>query len=497
MRERKEALAKFRESLSRPMTERFYEEDELIDFFDFASDFNDEYLRIEALMCAARLYPNSEEMLQRKAIFYSEYSGEAIEKYLEDNQQSMGAIWDIARARVASPQSPETQREVLDNILSSYNELTDEDIIQLIDLATSYSQLKWLKDNLSRIEEKAIYPSSVLYETAISAELQKDSGYAVELLERLTDIEPFNADFWRVLSKEYIQVRDFDKAFSALEYAIAIEPENPENLYMKAQLLFMTGGSAGEILFLSNKVEELDGMNRELLKITGLINQSTGENQRTIDAYERFIHQHPEQEKEALLDMFTLFPHDADKILDRINNLDGDLTIWNWLEWAESFVEMGALAQAEAVISMICRNPEQLEVPFSLVELSFRLGLFKSAEILAERFYISRLHNDNMSETESMIREGGTEFENEEIDRTFYLITIMTKLKLGKHDEAKRLAMEVNRKDLSHFPESTSSKIFFLGFYGILEHIIRRLTQSTDNDNWEEFDPFGYWNNKT
>lgn len=496
MREREEALAKFRESLSRPLTERFYEEDELIDYFDFASDFNDDYLRMEALMCAARLYPNSEEMLQRKAVFYSDYSEETITKYLEDNQHSSGIIWDIARARIAFPETPEEQKKVLESIVSGYNELSDEDVIQFVELITSFRQLQWLKDNLDKIENKTLYPSSLLYETAIAAELHKDIDYAIELLERLTELEPFNADFWISLSKGYMQNNQSDKALSALEYAIAIEPENPLSLYLKARLLFMTNGNPEEILSLSKKIEELGGMNREMLKITGLIYQSVGESQRAIDAYERFIHRFPDQEKEALLDMITFCPQDSEKILERLSNISKGLSIWNWTEWAESFEEMGAKAQAAAVILTIYRKNEISEVPFSLLEISFRLGLFHITDILAERYSKARWKTEAQRAAGNSLSEDENEYERDEVDRIFYLIAIITKLKLGKTDEARKLADEASDRNFVNYPDRTASKLLILGFYGLLEHIIRHLRQSEDKYPWDKFDPFGYWHDE-
>ena len=52
---RQELCARFRKSLTKPVGERFFDEDELIDLFDFAGDMADDYLKMEVLMCGARL----------------------------------------------------------------------------------------------------------------------------------------------------------------------------------------------------------------------------------------------------------------------------------------------------------------------------------------------------------------------------------------------------------------------------------------------------------
>ncbi|MDE6654461.1 MAG: hypothetical protein K2K37_08770, partial [Muribaculaceae bacterium] len=294
LRERQEALAKFRESLSLPLTERYYEEDELIDLFDFASDFNDDYLRMEVLMCAARFYPNSEELQQRKAIFYSQYSDDVMNKCVEDHQESTGMIWDIIRAKNSYIESPMAQIEILDDILTNNSSFADEDIIQFVELAVlTYGKWQWLKEHLPELEEKAIYPEVLLYETAMAAELSGDNEYAIELLERLTDLQPFNPDFWIVLCKEYILADQRENGLSALEYAIAIDPNNPETLHQKAKLLFTMERDHQEILDVLSEIDALDGMNREMLKLTGLIHRMRGDEQQAIDTYKKYLQAHP------------------------------------------------------------------------------------------------------------------------------------------------------------------------------------------------------------
>lgn len=57
--ERDELCRRFRQSLAKPISERFYDEDELVELFDYAGDLNDDYLRMEVLLCGARFYPGS------------------------------------------------------------------------------------------------------------------------------------------------------------------------------------------------------------------------------------------------------------------------------------------------------------------------------------------------------------------------------------------------------------------------------------------------------
>lgn len=43
---------------------------------------------------------------------------------------------------------------------------------------------------------------TLLYEMQIVASLNNDSPEAVRMLEELTEIEPFNAEFWTIMAEE-------------------------------------------------------------------------------------------------------------------------------------------------------------------------------------------------------------------------------------------------------------------------------------------------------
>ncbi len=59
---REELYRRFRQSLSQPVTERYFDEDELVEVYDYAGDISDDYVQMEALFCGARLYPESQAL---------------------------------------------------------------------------------------------------------------------------------------------------------------------------------------------------------------------------------------------------------------------------------------------------------------------------------------------------------------------------------------------------------------------------------------------------
>lgn len=56
---RQELYERFKASLSQPVSQRYFDEDELVDLFDYAGDLQDDYVQLETLLCGARLYPES------------------------------------------------------------------------------------------------------------------------------------------------------------------------------------------------------------------------------------------------------------------------------------------------------------------------------------------------------------------------------------------------------------------------------------------------------
>lgn len=83
--ERDELIARFRQYLHDSEHKDFFGHDDIVEIFDYAGDMSDEYVRIEALMYAARYFPESKDMEQRRLIFYSGMYPQAASDFLRDH----------------------------------------------------------------------------------------------------------------------------------------------------------------------------------------------------------------------------------------------------------------------------------------------------------------------------------------------------------------------------------------------------------------------------
>ena len=75
--ENKALLERFATALKEGDVTADFDVEELLDIFDFAGDYGMDYLRAEALFWGAAHYPGNKELLERRAVFYSDGLGPA------------------------------------------------------------------------------------------------------------------------------------------------------------------------------------------------------------------------------------------------------------------------------------------------------------------------------------------------------------------------------------------------------------------------------------
>lgn len=226
---RRDLCDRFRSDLSKPLSERYYSEDDLIEIFDYAGDVNDDYLRAEALILGARLYPDSGELAERRAIFYLFFDEQVFKNYLADHPEAHTPLWEIMRLNLLKPGTDDTRRQ-LESFLDNSGDLGDEEIIQFVQLASALDLNKWLYDNVDRLRAKCSYMPTLLYELAVNAEMAGDYEQSAAFLDELTEIEPYNPDYWTMLASVDLMLGKTADASTAIEYALAIDPNNTDAL---------------------------------------------------------------------------------------------------------------------------------------------------------------------------------------------------------------------------------------------------------------------------
>ena len=321
---RDELLKRFRESLTKPLSERYFDIDDLIEVFDYAGDVNDDYLRIEALMCGARYFPDSEALLERRAIFYSQYSQRAQNQFLQDNPSDGNLILDFIALKSENLTAEEAQAAV-DRLIDTHPAMNDEEVIQFIDLCSCLNLYPWLKDHFEYLRGKVEYVNVLLYETAIIAEYNKDVEFCTALLEELTQEEPFNSFYWMMLSRQYASSEDWVKAVNAIDYSLAINPDAPQSLLMKAKLYYALDKPIDEIERIMLRAIEISNGDLECVKYLASIYADDGRTEKGRDLLlETISSRDNESDLEIIPELILYRPKQIDTLLDRFYNATAD-----------------------------------------------------------------------------------------------------------------------------------------------------------------------------
>jgi tetratricopeptide (TPR) repeat protein len=239
---RKELCDSFRESLRKPISERYYDEDELALIFDYAGDLEDDYIRFEVLLLGARLYPESEMLSDRRAIFYDDFDASLSEKYISDNDNRQSAILDIIKLRNDDSIDATNIGDALDYLISQYDTLSDEDIVQLIVTIREKDAVLWLFQNYERVAEKIEFKQIFYYEAAMLFDEEHLFEMSAKMFDKLVELEPYDANYWRMLAFAYAQLKDYTKAKHALDYCMAINPDIPEAKLLQVNIIGNTEG---------------------------------------------------------------------------------------------------------------------------------------------------------------------------------------------------------------------------------------------------------------
>lgn len=230
---------RFRESLRKPVSERYFDEDELVEIFDYAGDVDDAYVRIEVVCCGARLYPDSAALADRRALLYldEDDSDQLASSYMADHPDMGTPIGDIVKLEVNRP-APDQAAAALEFLISQYDRLGDEEIIRFVNLAVDLDQYDWLIANLDMLRTKSNFLPALLFEVLTEADGQGDNDTVIAIADELVEQEPFSALYWSALFRGHARADHEDEARAAFDYAKALAGDNPVDIDWLCETVF-------------------------------------------------------------------------------------------------------------------------------------------------------------------------------------------------------------------------------------------------------------------
>lgn len=458
---------RFRADLARPVSERYYSEDELIAIFDSAGDYYDDYLRTEALLLGARLYPDSQALLARRAIFYSDRDMSLFRSFIDDNPSLDTPLAEIMRLSDAYPDRAKA-RERVESFISSHRLAEDEEVIQFIRIVHALGLDKWLVDNLDRVRAKVSYLPTLLYEIAVTAE-ESDifDTIAIQLLEELTEMEAYAPEYWTLLAMAYLRHDRYDDARTAIDYALAIDPDNVEAL--KARLHSFTPESdSPEIDSLLDRLLILDPADSSVAYLAIL----RAEEHRDIDKIRSIIAALPADIRSSrpIIDKAVEHSHPdlAAYLADFYDYGFRDEDDWKAL--AELAYKAGSSTDVTLVLQIFeSKSGHSLNHDFLLYRILYQLGKYDVAIAMF-----------------ADAGPDGTLRQASSLHPAFAMYVTML-LRLGKVPEAREAANAMLRL-LDTEPAVPGTSLEKFGMHAFLDDILRRLRSVRPTD-WSSYDP--------
>ncbi len=231
--------SEFLADINKPLSERYYEEDELLDIFDYATDIDDIATRMEVLMLGQRLYPGSKALSERKAMLYWSIGDNAAAGRALAAVRGKSFMARLTDLRIRAVDQDVTSVD-LDALIAHVkeNSLPDEEVIQLIETAEETGLQQWLVDNYEKIKKIAIYPETVMYDLVapVAEWCGEDFTFVNRMLDDLTMSSPYDVGYWEFAAQTALEKEsDSKRALGYLEYALAINPDSVRSLLMKSR----------------------------------------------------------------------------------------------------------------------------------------------------------------------------------------------------------------------------------------------------------------------
>lgn len=365
-------------------SEAYFDENDLIEIFDYASDMDNYIVKMEVLFYGARHYPQSEALATRRAWFYSSFGEMEAAAELNNRVSNGGVLNRLLSLRAeGATDSPATRRK-LDAIVNEASEFGDEDVIQLVDFCAENEMLDWVEDNRLLIESKCSYTPTLIYEYADRAEDLGDLSKARQLFEELTMMEPFTLDFWVRLARVQYDMGDDEDALSSVDYALAIDTSCSEALRIKGKAMFRLDRDLSDVSEVFRKIlDDPEHTDTDAAVYAATLHE-LGHSARAIELLDSTLGKF--QISQPLLDVMMRidFKH-AEPYLAKIL-ASPDVTCETIVAWAKEHISNGSTDVATKIVVFFNEKFDTPHLGF-LSEMLYISGMYTSVIEAVNRFY--------------------------------------------------------------------------------------------------------------
>lgn len=372
----------FRDSLSNH-EELYYEEEDLIDIFDYANEIADTYICNTALSLGQRLYRDSEALRVRQGILYASdiyNERESLHRFMQDNAGRKGTMWDILSLYLIPKEDAAAVDDAFEKFVSTHKLEEDEESVQFYNVVTYHDRTDWLIDNIDRVRKICEYEFTLLFDVAQAARENGRQPLAIKLLDEMTDAEPFSIDLWVLLARTYDDMGQHVEASTALDYARALDQNN-----MMVRIYECERSMQYDLVPVEKQIELLEAIKNDLPDISFVnsmlveLYKRQGKLTAARELYLPVFEQSPGL-MSTLAEILSIDPDAADKYIEMFESA--------YVGRADDDDEYESESTLPLQMLIVRSISDRHELAYKIVRMLLRIG--KSED--AERTYLLALH---------------------------------------------------------------------------------------------------------
>lgn len=332
----------------------YYELNELLDIYDYAQDEGDVMVQMFVFLTVARLYPQSRDFDERMGFFLSYISQTSAEDMLARKGRTDSALWDVLAMGVKCYPGGDPEPYLRD-ILEKYKSLDCETVLKIVDLIRDMNRPQLLAKYYDALVYLAEEPNGLSFEIAeILKDIEELRNDARRIAEDLTKLEPFNIEAWLLLARIEFSLEHPEEALAAVDYALAIDPENKTALLTRAVIMVVIPEKREEAIALLKEFHRQDASN--LIAIEGLAEAYTraGEKKLACDIYKEII-EGKVYTSDPMLAILEMEPENPEEYF-AFYLQKGSAEESDWRDRAYALVDRGKYAIAARMLDFYHRN---------------------------------------------------------------------------------------------------------------------------------------------
>ena len=305
----------------------FMDADELVDIADYYQYTDSKDKAEEAITLALSLAPGDCAPLTYR-IHEALYNGdtekawELLDQIIDKEQPDY--FYDRTEILISEGRIEEADQFLNEHFKTLPNEEQQDFVVDVANIFTEYGQpekaMQWMEKGK---QEDSPDFKELMARTLFGLGKYKESQ---QLFNELIDLNPFSKTYWNALASAQFMNEDYSEAIQSSEYAIAIDPDDPESLIAKANGLYRLNNYEEALKFYRRYHELLPNDEFALLyEGTCLINMQ--ESKQAIDTLQKALEIAPD-DSPYLCDIYQELAfaygenHEADKALEMLDQTD-------------------------------------------------------------------------------------------------------------------------------------------------------------------------------